>query len=151
MRRIQSYSVGKRGKESSRELANRVTIRTPHLSNFQNEQTKSTYSAMSHIKSFFICIVLCLCVHMCSMRKTLGVLLYHSLLYPLRQGLSLDLELGWQPASPLIPTVPPDWGYRDMVTSSFFLVSWGTWTQVLMLAQQVLFQCTISITAPSYA
>lgn len=48
-----------------------------------------------------------------------------SLLTLLRQGLSLDLQLGWQPTSPSDPSF-----YPSPVV--------GIWTQVFILAQQVL-------------
>lgn len=61
----------------------------------------------------YVFIYLCMCVCLCvrageqdygSQRRTLAVLPYYS---PLRQSLSLNLELGWQPASFGDPPVSP--------------------------------------------
>lgn len=46
---------------------------------------------------------MCLQVYMWRPEGTLGILLSHSLLISLREGLSLNLELGWEPSSPSEP------------------------------------------------
>lgn len=49
-------------------------------------------------------------------RRTSGVLLYHPLPYSLRQGLSLNLELGWQPSSPGNPPISTCHNSEDIDT-----------------------------------
>lgn len=48
------------------------------------------------------CAAVCTCMHICGDQRTPGVLLYLS---PLSHGLSLNLELCWQPGSPSDPSV----------------------------------------------
>ena len=53
-----------------------------------------------------VCVCVCLYVHVCrGLRRTLGVLFYHSPLYSLETGSLPDLELVWQLANALSPPV----------------------------------------------
>lgn len=66
---------------------------------------------------------------------------YHSLLIPLRQGLSLNLDLGWHLASPSDhPIFTPPTGLFQMCTQRWpaFYMSAGTQTQILTLVYLVL-------------
>ena len=63
------------------------------------------------------------------------------LLILLRQGLSLDLNLEWQPTSPKDPPVfssPMCWGFGQLWPHLAFYMVLGIWTQVLMLVHQIL-------------
>ena len=73
---------------------------------------------------------------------------YTLYLIPLRQGLSLNLELGWRPASPsdlLVSGLTPVLGLQSGNTRLFKNVSTGLRTQVLTLVQQTLLSTELSL------
>lgn len=64
----------------------------------------------------FLCVCVCECSHVCTYvcgfewagtgyRRTLAILFFHFVLYPPRQSLSLNLELGLRPTSPKNPNL----------------------------------------------
>lgn len=67
-----------------------------------------------HMSMWYIYTFVSGCVHLLvhiyrGQGKTSHILLYHSICYPLRQGVSLNLKLGWHPASPSYSSIstPP--------------------------------------------
>lgn len=67
-----------------------------------------------HMSMWYIYTFVSGCMHLLvriyrGQGKTSHILLYHSICYPLRQGVSLNLKLGWHPASPSYSSIstPP--------------------------------------------